>query len=260
MVTGVPPRAVGVDGLAAVEVGEVVVEHHHRAVDVQRRVDQLAVGVRHPAVFGGAERLDVEVDGGGGVVDDEVGGQGRLNFDRHGGLLSTAGGHYVPTVRRAESHRDAQTTENPAGSARAARQRQQHRSRPCRGARRRARPAPSPRSSTSSGMRDVDAGGARDVEAVDGELEDPGRQVVAQPDAEPADHRDQRVVDAGQIAEHPVAPVRRRSPRDRSPRSRPACLPRSMMSSAPASRRVVADLRVVVAGLVTSSRSAGVRR
>ncbi len=39
----------------------------------ERRVDQLAVRAGNPAVLDGVERLDVEVDRGGGVVDVRCG-------------------------------------------------------------------------------------------------------------------------------------------------------------------------------------------
>ena len=86
--------------------GEVVVEHHHRTVDVEGGMHQPAVGMGHAAVLGGAECLDVEVDGRGGIIDDQTGRQKRLNVDRHGGLLSRGGCASVPTVLARESHRE----------------------------------------------------------------------------------------------------------------------------------------------------------
>src|SRR4051812_24074966 len=51
-------------------------------------MDQLAVRPGYPAVLDRTERLHVEVDRGGGVVDDEVWQDCGLNFDCHGDLLS----------------------------------------------------------------------------------------------------------------------------------------------------------------------------
>ena len=70
--------------LAVAHLGEVVVEHHQSAVDVQGGVDQPAVGPGNAAALGGTEGLDVEVDGRGGVVDDEVGCYEELGLVWHG--------------------------------------------------------------------------------------------------------------------------------------------------------------------------------
>jgi ferredoxin--NADP+ reductase len=46
-------------------------------------VDQPAVGTGYAPQFDGVEGFDVEVDGRGGVVNDEVRGQCGFDGDRH---------------------------------------------------------------------------------------------------------------------------------------------------------------------------------
>jgi hypothetical protein len=85
-VTGVPPNAIGVDDLPSLY-REVVVEQHGGSVDLQRGVHELAVGPRNSAQLNGIERLDVEVNRGGGAIDTQVWGQGGLHFNGHDVLL-----------------------------------------------------------------------------------------------------------------------------------------------------------------------------
>src|SRR6185312_3081998 len=92
-------------GLAAVVLGEVVVEHDCRAVDLHGRVYELAVRARNTAQLNAVERLDVEVDGCGGVVDDQVRQDSGSDFDRHGDLLLIGIGVSVPTGRVGPIHR-----------------------------------------------------------------------------------------------------------------------------------------------------------
>ena len=65
---GVEPRTVTVLAVAPRGVGEVR-EHDREAVDAERGMDKLSVRAGNAAVFDGIERLDVEVDGGSGVID-----------------------------------------------------------------------------------------------------------------------------------------------------------------------------------------------
>ena len=55
-------------------------------------MDQLAVRTGNATVFDGIEGLDIEIDRGRGVVDDEVRGYGGLNFDGPGDLLEIVDG------------------------------------------------------------------------------------------------------------------------------------------------------------------------
>ena len=58
--------------LAVVVLGKSSLSNTGDAVDRHAGMHQLAVRSGHPHFFGGIERLDVEVDGRGRVVDDEV--------------------------------------------------------------------------------------------------------------------------------------------------------------------------------------------
>ena len=57
--------------------GEVIVQHHGSAVDYERRVhDALAVGREMARQFLGAKSLLVEVDGGSGIGETQMRGEG----------------------------------------------------------------------------------------------------------------------------------------------------------------------------------------
>ena len=88
MVTEVPPSAGGVVDLPSVISGKSSLSITMAPLIWDRRVDQLAVGTRDTADFDGAERLDVEVNCRGRIVDDQVRGQRGLYIDRHSVLLS----------------------------------------------------------------------------------------------------------------------------------------------------------------------------
>ena len=72
MVTGEPPSAVGVIDLPSLYSGKSSLSITGEPLIASAGVHQLAVRSGQPDLFDGIERLDVEVDGGGGVVDDEM--------------------------------------------------------------------------------------------------------------------------------------------------------------------------------------------